>query len=105
MLSQLVSCIGCRRSVEGLYQDLTCISKDFTLEPLIISTDGSVTINKEHMEDKERLTNLLCGTVERMTEKFLKDNKVDAKGKKKGTRCPQHSSKDVKKEVIKVEKR
>ena len=44
-LSGLVTCVGCRRSVETLYQTLSQ-SGDTALEPLTVSTDGVVSVNR-----------------------------------------------------------
>lgn len=44
-LSGLVTCVGCRRSVETLYQTLAQ-SGDTALEPLTVSTDGVVSVNR-----------------------------------------------------------
>ena len=44
-LAGLVSCVGCRRSVETLYQTLTS-SGDTALEPLTVSCDGVVSVNR-----------------------------------------------------------
>ena len=44
-VSGLVSCVGCRRSVETLYQTLSH-SGDTALEPLTISPKGVVSVNR-----------------------------------------------------------
>ena len=44
-LSGLVSCVGCRRSVETLYQTLSH-SCDTALEPLMVSPDGVVSLDR-----------------------------------------------------------
>ena len=48
-LAGLVSCVGCRRSVETLYQTLTS-SGDTALEPLTVSCDGVVSVNRSEGE-------------------------------------------------------
>lgn len=44
-LSSLVTCVGCRRSVEGLYSTLAT-SGETALEPLTVSLDGVVSVNR-----------------------------------------------------------
>ena len=44
-LSGLVTCVGCRRSVETLYQTLAH-SGDTALEPLVVTPDGVVAVNR-----------------------------------------------------------
>ena len=44
-LSSLVTCVGCRRSVESLYTTLAT-SGDTALEPLTVSLDGVVSVNR-----------------------------------------------------------
>jgi len=92
-LSQLVTCVGCRRSVEALYQALT-VSGDSALEPLVIGRDGVVSVNREHIEVEASLANLFCGQVVRLSKELL--DGVEGKsrvGKRggRGGRCVQHS--------------
>ena len=46
-LTDLVSCVGCRRSVEAVFQTLrTSEAGDKALEPLTVSSQGIVTVNR-----------------------------------------------------------
>ena len=46
-LPELVSCVGCRRSVEAVFQSLrTSAAGDKALEPLTVSSQGIVTVNR-----------------------------------------------------------
>ena len=61
-LSSLVTCVGCRRSVETLYSTLSK-SGDTALEPLMVSSDGVVSIDREHILAENSLANLFCNQV------------------------------------------
>jgi len=92
-LSQLVTCVGCRRSVESLYQALT-ISGESALEPLIIARDGVVSVNRDHIEVEDSLANLFCSQISRLSKELL--DGVETKGRigrkgGRGGRCSQHS--------------
>jgi len=92
-LAQLVTCVGCRRSVETLYQALT-VSGDSALEPLVIGRDGVVSVNREHIEVESSLTNLFCGQVVRLSKELLDGGESKSRiGKRggRGGRCAQHS--------------
>jgi len=91
-LSQVVSCVGCRRSVEALYQALTqsgtgCLA----LEPLVIARDGVVSVNREHIEVEGSLANLFCGQVVRLSRELLDGGDGKGKAGRRGGRCVQHS--------------
>jgi len=92
-LAQCVSCVGCRRSVESLYQALT-VSGESALEPLVISGNGVVSVNREHIEVEDSLANLFCCQVTRLSRELLSGGegkgKVGRKGGR-GGRCSQHS--------------
>ena len=45
-LANNVSCVGCRSSVETLYQTLEQSGDKASLEPLTVSSDGMVGVNK-----------------------------------------------------------
>ena len=70
-LTELVSCVGCRRSVEAVFQTLrTSVAGDKALEPLTVSNQGIVTVNRCGLrvnEMKQILYVILPGsTLERM---------------------------------------
>ena len=92
-LSSLVTCVGCRRSVESLYQTLAHTG-DTALEPLTIDTDGVVSVNRDHIEVETSLANLFCSQVSRLSRELLEggEGKVRA-GKRggRGGRCSLHS--------------
>ena len=92
-LSSLVTCVGCRRSVESLYQTLAHTG-DTALEPLTIDTDGVVSVNRDHIEVETSLANLFCSQVSRLSRELTEggEGKVRA-GKRggRGGRCSLHS--------------
>lgn len=54
-LTEQVSCVGCRRSVEAVFQTLmTSEAGDRALEPLTVSKQGIVTVNRS-VEDTEEI--------------------------------------------------
>ena len=92
-LAQLVTCVGCRRSVEALYQALT-LSGDSALEPLVIASDGVVSVNREHIEVEDSLANLFCGQVLRLSRELLDGGEGKGRAGRRGGRggrCAQHS--------------
>ncbi|XP_063221976.1 gametogenetin-binding protein 2 isoform X2 [Bacillus rossius redtenbacheri] len=58
VLSQTVPCVGCRRSVERLLEQLAK-SGHPTLDPLVVSCDGVVSINAEHLRNPQLMCTLL----------------------------------------------
>lgn len=56
-LSQLVPCVGCRRSVERLFAQLTD-SGYFALEPLTVSSAGVLSIARTCLSDPRKLYTL-----------------------------------------------
>ena len=114
-LSSLVTCVGCRRSVEGLYSTLAT-SGETALEPLTVSPDGVVSVNRydyycqaqsvlsiiyissvakvyilfnyyrEHIEVETSLANMFCNQIARLTSD-LSEAGLDG-GKGKGGRRP-----------------
>jgi hypothetical protein len=85
-LAQLVTCVGCRRSVEALYQALT-VSGDSALEPLVIASDGVVSVNREHIEVEDSLANLFCGQVLRLSRELLDGGEGWEEGRERGEMC------------------
>ena len=91
-LSGLVTCVGCRRSVETLYQTLSH-SCDTALEPLIVSSDAVVSVNREHIGAETSLANLFCNQVERLSRAEGGEAGKVRGGRRggRGGRCPLHS--------------
>jgi len=81
-LKHMVTCVGCRRSVEALYESLI-LSGHSALEPLSIDEDGAVCINKEHGNMEDILANLFCCQV--------RSQELKCGPSMKGGRCAQHS--------------
>ena len=92
-LSQLVSCVGCRHSVETLFQELQ-LSEGGALHPLAISQDGEVFLPRSHMATPDALARLFVPTVMQLSSHLLATQQGvrGGKGKRGGiTRCPQHT--------------
>jgi len=92
-LSGLVSCVGCRRSVETLYQTLSHCC-DTALEPLMVSPDGVVSLDREHIEVEASLANLFCTQISRLTQELGECGGGKPRGGKKSGRsgrCSLHS--------------
>jgi len=92
-LGQLVPCVGCRKSVETMYKSLM-LSEDSALEPLTISNEGIVSINKEHGDMEDSLANLFCCQQVLLSSKGLLDSEAgESKGSKgaRSKRCEQHT--------------
>ncbi|XP_073416884.1 gametogenetin-binding protein 2 isoform X2 [Dendrobates tinctorius] len=84
-LSQLVPCVGCRRSVERLFTQLV-ESGNPALDPLSVGTKGILTLSRSCMTDAAKLYTLfyVCGTkLSCMIEAIPKS--------KKNKRCQLHS--------------
>ncbi|XP_075170794.1 gametogenetin-binding protein 2 isoform X1 [Anomaloglossus baeobatrachus] len=84
-LSQLVPCVGCRRSVERLFTQLV-ESGNPALDPLSVGAKGILTLSRSCMIDASKLYTLfyLCGTkLSTMIEAIPKS--------KKNKRCQLHS--------------
>lgn len=56
-LSQLVPCVGCRRSVERLFSQLTD-SGYFALEPLTVASAGVLSVTRACLSDPRKLYTL-----------------------------------------------
>ena len=92
-LSGLVTCVGCRRSVESLHQTLAHTG-DTALEPLTIDTDGVVSVNREHIEVETSLANLFCQQVSRLSRELGEGTEGKVRGGRRGGRggrCSLHS--------------
>lgn len=57
-LSQLVPCVGCRRSVEHLFSDVV-ESGTPALEPLTVNAAGVLSVSKACVADVKKLYSLL----------------------------------------------
>ncbi|KPI91656.1 Gametogenetin-binding protein 2-like [Papilio xuthus] len=60
VLNQSIPCVGCRRSVERLFYQL-CKSEHPTLDPLILTPDGTMTIREDKITHSQSLATLLNG--------------------------------------------
>uniref|UniRef100_A0A224X9X1 Putative gametoproteintin-binding protein 2 n=1 Tax=Panstrongylus lignarius TaxID=156445 RepID=A0A224X9X1_9HEMI len=84
-LSQTVPCVGCRRSVERLYEQLRKTGHP-AMEPLVIKPDGNLTIKEDHFEGPRHLFALLHGHSTRLNQ--LVENQLRSK---RSRRCVLHS--------------
>jgi len=90
VLNQCVNCVGCRRSIESLYHSLKDCEES-ALDPIIVTKDGLLSINREHMNSPNSLANLFCHQVSRLTQTYV-DGPAAKKGvAKRGGRCPAHT--------------
>ncbi|OXU28641.1 hypothetical protein TSAR_011605 [Trichomalopsis sarcophagae] len=85
-LDQSVPCIGCRRSVERLFYDLSNLDGHPALDPLIITVDGMVGIKEEVIQSPQRLCTLLQGHSTRLNDLVEQQPR-----NKKSRRCTLHS--------------
>ena len=93
-LARIVSCVGCRRSVENLHQSLQQ-SGGAALQPLAISSDGVVYVPKDHITTPDALARLFVPQSLRLSSSLFGSQggkEGQGRGKRGGsTRCPQHS--------------
>ena len=86
-LTELVSCVGCRRSVEAVFQTLmTSEAGDKALEPLTVSKQGIVTVNREHIGEDASMANLMCSQISRLDHVLGEKTGVLGGGKLSGGR-------------------
>ncbi|XP_066905805.1 gametogenetin-binding protein 2-like [Halyomorpha halys] len=85
ILGQTIPCVGCRRSVERLYEQLQK-SGHPALEPLVISPNGNLTIKDDHFSWPHLVCTLLHGHSARLTQ--LVESQLRSK---KSRRCILHS--------------
>lgn len=85
VLDQAVPCVGCRRSVERLFFQI--LRSGFpTLDPIVITKGGILTIREDKMKNANVLCNLFHGHATRL------NNLVDSQPRsKKSRRCLLHS--------------
>jgi len=96
-LAKTVTCVGCRRSVESLFT--MAIGKS-ALEPVVFDEDGTISVDKEHIDVEDSLANLLTCQVSSLSRNLLGEGDTKAKSKTgRGGRCSQHSLKGSKKMV------
>jgi len=90
-LSSEVSCVGCRRSVEAMLQKLHD-SGDPALEPLVITDDKVISVNRDHILTPQALANLFCNQLHRLRTTYIEPI-TGAKTRKKtgNNRCAAHS--------------
>uniref|UniRef100_A0A1B6DI37 Gametogenetin-binding protein 2 n=1 Tax=Clastoptera arizonana TaxID=38151 RepID=A0A1B6DI37_9HEMI len=84
-MSQTIPCVGCRRSVERLFYQLMK-SGHPALDPLVITSDGVLTIQLDHFGWPHLLCTLLHGHSSRLND--LVDSQFRSK---KSRRCMLHS--------------
>ncbi|KAH1003209.1 gametogenetin-binding protein 2-like isoform X2 [Dendroctonus ponderosae] len=85
VLNQSVPCVGCRRSVEGLYYQLLSFGHP-TLDPIVVRGDGTITLRPEK-HSYNVLANIFHDHAQRL--KTLID--TQPKRNKKSVRCLLHS--------------
>ena len=69
-LSNEVTCVGCRRSVECMLQKLHD-SGDSALEPLVITDDKVISVNRDHLLTPQALANLFCNQLHRLKTAYI----------------------------------
>ena len=69
-LATEVSCVGCRRSVEAMLQKLHD-SGDPALEPLVITDDKVISVNRDHILTPQSLANLFCNQLHRLRTTYI----------------------------------
>lgn len=85
VLSQNVPCVGCRRSVERLFYQLM-LSGHPTLDPIIITGKGVLTINEDKLKSPQAICTLLH------KHKMVLDDLLDNQFRnRKSSRCNLHS--------------
>ncbi|XP_014240539.1 gametogenetin-binding protein 2-like [Cimex lectularius] len=85
LLKDTVPCVGCRRSVEKLYEQLKR-SGHPTLEPLVIQSNGNLVIQEKHLDWPLRICSLLHEHSAKLTQ--LLESQLRSK---KSHRCILHS--------------
>lgn len=85
ILGQTEPCIGCRRSVERLFYDLMK-SGHPALDPLVITSDGYLSIKDDVLESPQRLCTILHGHSARLHNLVEKQPR-----NRKSRRCVMHS--------------
>ncbi|XP_044017147.1 gametogenetin-binding protein 2-like [Aphidius gifuensis] len=85
ILRQTVPCVGCRRSVERLFQNLMSL-KNHALDPLVITADGMITLSDKVLRSPSRLCSMLQDHSARLLTLLEKQPR-----NKKSRRCILHS--------------
>lgn len=85
VLSQSVPCVGCRRSVERLFYQLM-LSGHPTLDPVVITKKGVLTVNEDRMKNAQAVCTLLH------KHNILLNSLLENQSRnKKSSRCNLHS--------------
>lgn len=85
VLSQSVPCVGCRRSVERLYYQLM-LSGHPTLDPIVITNTGILTVDEEKMH----IPQVICTLLHK--HNILLNSLLENQPRnKKSSRCTLHS--------------
>eukprot|EP00088_Acartia_fossae_P033893 TRINITY_DN3477_c0_g1_i10.p1 TRINITY_DN3477_c0_g1~~TRINITY_DN3477_c0_g1_i10.p1 ORF type:complete len:780 (+),score=258.71 TRINITY_DN3477_c0_g1_i10:58-2397(+) len=90
-LGQLITCVGCRRSIENLFHTLQESADDCSIDPLVITADGVLSINRQHIGNPASLANLMCNQVTRLQRQYIDGPATKKSGSKKGGRCAHHT--------------
>lgn len=90
ILDQTIPCIGCRKSVERVFSELSQSSYP-ALSPLIITEDGILTIQEEYLTWPNHLCSLLHGHSTKLNTLASSWPAARTKVTRAARRCPLHS--------------
>ncbi|XP_026677500.1 gametogenetin-binding protein 2-like [Diaphorina citri] len=89
ILNQTIPCIGCRKSVERVFTDLSQSGYP-ALSPLVITPDGILTIQQDYLKWPNHLCSLLHGHSTKLNN-LASSWPGRAKATRAARRCPLHS--------------
>ncbi|XP_023322703.1 gametogenetin-binding protein 2-like [Eurytemora carolleeae] len=90
VMGQTVNCVGCRRSIETLYHSLRDCS-DASMDPVIVTPEGFISINREHIDAPGGLATLFCEQIPRLTQRHVDEPNGKKVVARRGGRCPSHT--------------
>uniref|UniRef100_A0A8D8S9N0 Gametogenetin-binding protein 2 n=1 Tax=Cacopsylla melanoneura TaxID=428564 RepID=A0A8D8S9N0_9HEMI len=90
ILDQTIPCIGCRKSVERVFFDLSQSGYP-ALSPLVITQDGVLTIQQDYLAWPNHLCSLLHGHSTKLNTLASSWPGTRAKATRAARRCPLHS--------------
>ncbi|KAL1451783.1 hypothetical protein WDU94_006129 [Cyamophila willieti] len=90
ILDQTIPCIGCRKSVERVFTDLSQSGYP-ALSPLVITQDGVLTIQQDYLTWPNHLCSLLHGHSTKLNTLASSWPGTRAKATRAARRCPLHS--------------
>uniref|UniRef100_A0A8D8PUF6 Gametogenetin-binding protein 2 n=1 Tax=Cacopsylla melanoneura TaxID=428564 RepID=A0A8D8PUF6_9HEMI len=90
ILDQTIPCIGCRKSVERVFYDLSQSGYP-ALSPLVITQDGVLTIQQDYLAWPNHLCSLLHGHSTKLNTLASSWPGTRAKATRAARRCPLHS--------------